>query len=162
MNKTAPTLAAAAIGLLFGATLFAAVNASGLVRRIDFSQQQSPAGELQYIFSVQVTQVHFGNYGGTCKFYVELKDGNGKHYFGAAKVHQGNFSSSAGYAVTYVFPVDIGGLDRPSYVAYAAELEVDNAFINSYKQNVGDLEQWKMQGASYDKVRFGRLSYVNH
>ena len=143
-------------------SLFAAVNASGLVRRIDFAQKQGPVGEMQYVFSVQVTQIRFGTYGGTCRFYVELKDGAGKHYFGAGKVHQSSWPESGGYAVTYVFPVNIEGINKPSLVAYAAELEVDGVVLNAYKQNVNDLEQWKAQGAAYDKVAFGRFSFQNH
>ena len=149
-------------GLLGATTLFAAVSATGLIRRIDFMQKQSPVGEMQYIFAVQVTQVRFGAYGGTCKFYVELKDGTGKHYFGASKLHQSQFSNSAAYAVIYTFPVNIGTIDRPSLVAYAAELELDGVLLNTYKQGVSDLEQWKAQGGSYDKVVFDRLSYQNH
>jgi hypothetical protein len=148
--------------LVGSATLFAAVTATALIRRIDFSMKQSPLGEQQYLFLVQATQVRFGNYGGTCKFYVELKDGNGKHYFGTAKLRQANWPSSGGYAVTYAFPVNIGEIDKPAWVAYAAELELENVVLNNYKQNVADLEQWKAQCASLDKVHFDRLSYQNH
>jgi hypothetical protein len=162
MNKRTFLFAVAILCVAGAITLFAAVNATGLIRRIDFMQKQSPVGEMQYIFTVQVTQVRFGAYGGTCKFYVELKDGSGKHYFGASKLHQSMFSNSSGYAVNYSFPVNIGAIDRPSLVAYAGELELDGVLLNTYKQGVNDLEQWKAQCAPYDKVAFDRLSYQNH
>ena len=148
--------------LCYATTTFALLTATGIIRRIDFSQKQNPLGETQYIFAVQATQIKFGDYGGTCKFYVELKDGSGKHYFGASRLHQSHFSTSGGYPVTYIFPVNIGAIDKPSVVAYAAELELEGAFINNYKQNVTDIELWKTQCASYDKLTFGRLSYENH
>lgn len=160
MNKS--RLIVLLTGFLCATTAFAVLNANGVIRRIDFSQKQNPAGEMQYIFAVQATQIKFGDYGGTCKFYVELKDGSGKHFFGASRLHQSRFSTSGGYPVTYIFPVNIGTIDKPSVVAYAAELELEGAFINNYKQNVIDIEPWKTQCASYDKVSFGRLSYENH
>ena len=162
MNKRCRPFAVIIVCILYSTVLFAAINATGIVRRIDFSQKQNPVGEMQYVFAVQVTEIKFGNYGGTCKFYVELKDGNGKHYFGMRKLHQSHWIDSGGYPVTYTFPVNIGAIDKPSVVAYAAELELEGAFINNYKQNVTDIEQWKSQCASFDKLAFGRLSYENH
>lgn len=162
MKKRQPLFVIIILCAAFATTLFAVLTASGLIRRIDFSQKQNPAGETQYVFAVQATQIRFGDYGGTCKFYVELKDGSGKHYFGASKLHQSHFVNSGGYPVTYIFPVNIGAIDKPGVVAYAAELELEGVFINNYKQSVTDIEPWKTQCASYDKLTFGRLSYENH
>jgi hypothetical protein len=162
MNKRRLSFVILILCVACGVTLFAAVTASGLVRTINVTQKQSPVGEMQYIFTVQVTETRFGAAGGTCKFYVELKDASGKHYFGASRLHQSMFHNSGGYAVTYTFPVNIGGIDRPGIVAYAAELELENVVLNTYKQSITDLEQWKAACASYDKLTFGRLSYQNH
>jgi hypothetical protein len=162
MNKRQLFLIIAVLWTTCAISMSAVVSASGLIRRIDFTQKLSPVGEMQYIFAVQVTQTRFGDHGGTCMFYVELKDGNGKHYFGTRKLHQSRFSNSGGYAVTYNFPVDIGGIDKPFIVAYAAELELEGVILNNYKQSITDLEQWKAQCASYDKLTFGGLSFQNH
>lgn len=113
------------------------------------------------VFSVQVTQVKFGTSGGTCKFYVQLKDANGKLYFGSTKVHQSIYRNSGGYPVTYVFPVRIEGLVRPSVVAYAAELEIEGVFLNNYKQNMREIPEWIQQCASYDKLTFSHVTYQN-
>lgn len=64
--------------------------------------------------------------------------------------------------MTYNFPVDIGSIDKPGIVAYAAELELEGVALNNYKQSVTDLEQWKAQCASYDQLKFGGLSFQNH
>jgi hypothetical protein len=141
--------------------LFAAITATGIVRRIDFAQKQSPAGEQQMVFSVQVTQVRFDASGGTCKFYVELKDADGKKYFGSTKVHQSIYRNSGGYPVTYIFPVKIDGITRPSVVAYAAELEIQGVFLNNYKQNVREIPEWVAQCASHEKLAFSHVTYQN-
>jgi hypothetical protein len=146
---------------LGGVTLFAAITATGLIRRIDVSQKQNPAGEHQIVFSVQATQVRFGAYGGTCKFYVELKDANGKSYFGSTKIHQTTWRDSGGYPVTYIFPVKIEGIAQPSVVAYAAELEIGGVFLHSYKQNVRDIAEWKEKCAAFEKLVFNHVTYEN-
>jgi hypothetical protein len=162
MNMKPLVFAVIVVCAISAVPLFAAINASGLIRRIDFVQKQGPLGEMQCIFSVQVTQIRFGPNAGTCKFYVELKDAAGKHYFGAAKVRQSTFLNSGGYAVTYTFPINIGAIDRPGIVSYAAELEVEGTVLNTYKQNVNALDQWKMQCTAYDKLNFGRPSFQNY
>ena len=146
---------------LCAVALFAVVTATGIIRRIDFSQKQSPTGEQQMVFSVQVTQVRFESSGGTCRFYVELKDANGKNYFGSTKVHQSIYRSSAGYPVTYIFPVKIDGLTRPTVVAYAAELEIEGVLLNNYKQNVREIPEWVAQCASHEKLTFSHVTYQN-
>jgi hypothetical protein len=143
------------------AGLYAAVTATGIIRRIDYSQKQSPVGEQQIVFSVQVTQVRFESAGGTCKFYVELKDANGKSYFGSTKVHQSIYRNSAGYPVTYIFPVKINGIPRPSVVAFAAELEIQGVFLNNYKQNVREIPEWVAQCASHETLTFSHVTYQN-
>jgi hypothetical protein len=146
---------------LCAVTLFAAITAAGIIRRIDYAQKQSPVGEQQIVFSVQVTQVRFESIGGTCRFYVELKDANGKSYFGSTKVHQSIYRSSAGYPVTYIFPVKIDGITRPTVVAFAAELEIEGVFLNNYKQNVREIPEWAAQCASHEKLTFSHATYQN-
>jgi hypothetical protein len=90
-----------------------------------------------------------------------LKDANGRSYFGSTKVHQSIYRSSAGYPVTYIFPVKVDGIPRPTVVAFAAELEIEGVFLNNYKQNVREIPEWVAQCASHEKLTFSHVTYQN-
>lgn len=126
---------------------------------VHYSIETSPSGKRLYVFEVKVTQVDFGNYGGTCRFYVALKDASGRFYFGSGSCYQGTWPLSKRYSATYRLRFNIEGLAQPAVFAYATLLEIDGKILKERSQNITDSRTFITANEGKPTLAFDSCSY---